>query len=88
MMFAAVYYVFDKIMKAVSFYPQFQAILLASLPRVVQSLFAAAGDWCTWRLAERIYGRGSNTAWTVVCYPSIAHPTTLHYSETDGLSST
>lgn len=42
-------------------------MILVYLPRVVQGVFAAVGDFYTWKLAERIYGRGSYTAWTAVC---------------------
>lgn len=40
-------------------------VLLAA-PKVVQAVFAAAGDWFTWRLAVRVYGQDSNTAWSAV----------------------
>lgn len=58
-------------MSAVQLFPQFQAMMLKALPKVVQGLFAASGDFYTWRLAEKIYGEGSNTAWVAVCLSEI-----------------
>lgn len=49
-----------------SMYPQFKAIILAYLPKVFQGLVAAVGDYYTWQLAEKVYGQGSNAAFTTV----------------------
>lgn len=65
-LFGAFYLVAQRVMASVSYFPQFQALVLPDLPRVVQSLFAAAGDFYTWRLAEKVYGQGSNAAWAAV----------------------
>jgi phosphatidylinositol glycan class B len=65
--FAALYYAVDHIMRYLSMYPQFRALILLYLPKVAQGLVAAAGDYYTWKLAEKIYGRGSNASWTAVC---------------------
>lgn len=35
-------------------------------PKVTQAVFAALGDFYTWKLAEKIYGHGSNEAWAAV----------------------
>jgi len=56
-------------MKYLEFFPQFRAMILSVLPNVVQSLFAAAGDYYTWRLAKKIYGTESNASWAAVCNP-------------------
>ncbi|KAL3428269.1 alg9-like mannosyltransferase [Phlyctema vagabunda] len=64
--FAAFYYGCTKVMRALSFFPQFQAILLAVLPNSLQSLIAGLGDYYTWRLAEKLYGTGSDAAWTAL----------------------
>jgi phosphatidylinositol glycan class B len=53
-------------MKALSMYPQFRAMILVVLPRILQGGIAAFGDYYTWKLAENIYGQGSKTAWTAV----------------------
>jgi hypothetical protein len=33
----------------------------------LQGIFAATGDYFTWKLAERIYGPDRSFAWTSVC---------------------
>ena len=53
-------------MELLGFFPQFRAMLLACLPNVAQALFAAFGDYYTWKMSEKMYGLGSNTAWTAV----------------------
>lgn len=53
-------------MKFLQFFPQFRAMIMIVLPNVIQALIAAIGDYYTWRLAERVYGRGSNVAWVAV----------------------
>ena len=35
-------------------------------PKVTQAIFAALGDFYTWKLGERVYGAGSNEAWAAV----------------------
>ncbi|KAF2200450.1 hypothetical protein GQ43DRAFT_73199 [Delitschia confertaspora ATCC 74209] len=39
-----------------------RAELLIAAPKVIQALFAALLDCYTWKLTERVYGRGSRTA--------------------------
>lgn len=67
-MFAGFYIVAERIMDVIQLFPQFKAIILAWLPRVVMGVFAAVGDLYTWKMAEKIYGKGSNTAWVAVSY--------------------
>jgi phosphatidylinositol glycan class B len=55
-------------MSLVSIFPQFQAMILVLLPKAIQGTFAAFGDYYTWKLAERIYGTGSNAAWTAASF--------------------
>ena len=55
-------------MGVMSMYPQFKAIILVYLPKVFQGLVAAVGDYYTWQLAEKVYGQGSNAAFTTVCF--------------------
>lgn len=64
--FGALYLALDKPMEWLEFFPQFRGLILAAMPCVMQSICAALGDFYTWRLAERIYGRGSNTAWAAL----------------------
>lgn len=47
--------------------PHNHAELLLAAPKVTQAVMAAFGDFYTWRLGERMYGRGSNEAWAAVC---------------------
>ena len=65
-LFAAVYFIVDKPMEYLGFFPQFRALILSVLPNAVQAIFAGLSDYYTWQLAEKIYGVGSNTAWVAV----------------------
>ena len=47
--------------------PHNHAELLLAAPKVTQAVIAALADYYTWRLGERMYGRGSNEAWAAVC---------------------
>ncbi|TVY56336.1 GPI mannosyltransferase, partial [Lachnellula suecica] len=62
-LFSAAYYSVNSVMEFVSCNPKFRAIILAALPNIVQAYFAALGDYYTWQLSEKIYGRGSNSSW-------------------------
>jgi phosphatidylinositol glycan class B len=53
-------------MELLGFFPQFRALILSVLPNLVQAYFAATADYYTWQLSERLYGTGSNAAWSVV----------------------
>ncbi|KAI1393757.1 glycosyltransferase family 22 protein [Hypoxylon trugodes] len=46
--------------------PQVMAKLLLVAPKVLQTGFATLSDWYSWRLAEKLYGRGSAAAWSVL----------------------
>ncbi|RDW68421.1 hypothetical protein BP5796_09078 [Coleophoma crateriformis] len=63
-LFAVVYYVSNSALEYLSIFPQARAMIMTVMPRILQSLIAAAGDYFTWQLAEKIYGRGSDIAWT------------------------
>jgi phosphatidylinositol glycan class B len=65
-LFAFFYYVADKPMEYLGFFPQFRAMILAVLPNIVQSVIAALGDFYTWKLAQKMYGVGSNAALATV----------------------
>jgi phosphatidylinositol glycan class B len=66
-LFATIYYVLDKPMVFLSFFPQFRGMLFSVLPNIVQGIFAAIGDYYMYQFSERLYGIGSNNAWAVVC---------------------
>lgn len=36
-------------------------------PKIVQGIFAATMDFYTWKLAQKVYGTGSDAAMAVVC---------------------
>ncbi|TGO52401.1 hypothetical protein BCON_0142g00280, partial [Botryotinia convoluta] len=65
-LFAAAYYLTDKPMEFVNFFPQFRAEVLAVLPNIIQAIFAAACDYYTWKMAEKIYGLGSRTGYVTL----------------------
>lgn len=64
-------------MELVSYFPQFRATVLAVLPNIVQAYFAAVGDYYTWQLSEKIYGRGSNANWASVSSGFVPQGTSL-----------
>ncbi|KFY70382.1 hypothetical protein V499_09211, partial [Pseudogymnoascus sp. VKM F-103] len=70
--FALLYFVADRAMGVMSMYPQFKAIILAYLPKVFQGLVAAVGDYYTWQLAEKVYGQGSNAAFTTLLITALS----------------
>lgn len=39
---------------------------LVAVPRVMQVGFAALADWYTWKLSEKLYGKGTPTSWAAV----------------------
>ncbi|KAH8820062.1 Alg9-like mannosyltransferase family-domain-containing protein [Xylogone sp. PMI_703] len=65
-LFAAFYFVGNRVMTFLSMYPQFRAIILSVLPHVIQSVIATVGDFCTWKLAQKMYGRDSNATWAAL----------------------
>ncbi|TGO59229.1 hypothetical protein BELL_1256g00020 [Botrytis elliptica] len=65
-LFAAAYYLIDKPMELVNFFPQFRAEVLAVLPNIIQAIFAAACDYYTWKMAEKMYGLGSRTGYVTL----------------------
>ncbi|KAM0157005.1 hypothetical protein ACHAQE_006169 [Botrytis cinerea] len=65
-LFAAAYYLIDKPMEFVNFFPQFRAEVLAVLPNIIQAIFAAGCDYYTWKMAEKMYGLGSRTGYVTL----------------------
>ena len=65
--FAAVYQCASCLAWVLRLSSTYRADLLVAAPKVVQAVFAAVGDYYTWKLGERIYGNGSNEAWVAVC---------------------
>lgn len=66
--FGLAYKVAYTLMTWMQLFTPFKAVILVALPGVVQSVFAALGDFYTWRLATQIYGVNSNVPWAAVCF--------------------
>ncbi len=64
--FATVYWTSDVIATALQLSPSIRAELLLAAPKTLQAIFAAIGDYYTWKLAERIHGHGSSQAWAAL----------------------
>ncbi|KAK7743756.1 glycosylphosphatidylinositol anchor biosynthesis [Diatrype stigma] len=61
--FALGYYIVDNAIESPT---KVKAKWLIAAPEVMQTGFAALGDWYTWRLGERLYGQNSTVAWSVL----------------------
>ncbi len=66
LIFAGVYYIASTLSQILQLSPAYRADLLIAAPKVLQAVFAAFGDHYTWKLAEKVYGHGSNEAWAAV----------------------
>jgi hypothetical protein len=73
-LFAAVYQLAARISTFCGASLSSRADLLLAAPKVAQALSAALLDGYTWKLAEKVYGRGSRTAWTAVRDPTSISP--------------
>ncbi|OJD13221.1 hypothetical protein AJ78_06295 [Emergomyces pasteurianus Ep9510] len=62
-LFAAVYYISNLISEYLSIPPLYHANILLAAPKLTQALFAAVGDFYTWKLAGKVYGNYSYEAW-------------------------
>jgi phosphatidylinositol glycan class B len=65
-LFAAVYRVAAHLADLCGLSLPAKAELLLAAPKVIQAVFAALLDCYTWKLAKKVYGRGSRTALTTV----------------------
>ncbi|ROV98400.1 hypothetical protein VMCG_07092 [Cytospora schulzeri] len=66
-LFAVAYAVADKFMAVLPCLPSFRASVLAVLPKLVQAGLAVLADLYTWKLAEKVFGQGSRSAWSALC---------------------
>ncbi|KAI4157907.1 MAG: hypothetical protein LQ342_007912 [Letrouitia transgressa] len=64
--FALVYWLSSCLSNLLQLSPHIRAELLLAAPKATQAVFAAIGDYYTWKLGERVYGGGSNEAWATV----------------------
>ncbi|KAI4120782.1 MAG: hypothetical protein LQ341_007499, partial [Variospora aurantia] len=65
-LFAAVYCLCVGFGKLYQLSPMAHGELFLAAPKVTQAIIAALGDYYTWKLGERVYGRGSNEAWAAL----------------------
>lgn len=65
--FAAVYKAVDLLASTLRLTAATRAELLIAGPKITQAVIAAIGDFYTWKLATRVYGKNSRGAWTTVC---------------------
>jgi len=77
--FALAYRAVEGVMSALSLFPPFKALMLVALPGALQSVFAALGDFFTWKLAMDIYGRESNAPWAAVSWLPLSRIIQLAY---------
>ncbi|KAJ6138150.1 GPI mannosyltransferase [Penicillium samsonianum] len=64
--FAALYKAADFLASALSVSPATRAELLIAAPKTAQAVVAAIGDFYTWKLAVRVYGKDSRGSWTTL----------------------
>ncbi|KAL8725114.1 MAG: hypothetical protein Q9166_007556 [cf. Caloplaca sp. 2 TL-2023] len=65
-LFAGVYWLSAELSKSLRLNSDNHAELLLAAPKVTQAVIAALGDYYTWKLGERIYGRASKEAWAAL----------------------
>lgn len=73
LIFATAYFAADKLMKYAACSPSFRAMVLTMIPSLIQGYIAAIGEFYTWQLSKKIYGRKSNVAW-VTLFLSVLSP--------------
>ncbi|TLD05130.1 uncharacterized protein PgNI_09839 [Pyricularia grisea] len=61
-LFGGVYIVLHNILKLLQASPEISAALLVAAPKATQAVFAALGDYYTWKLALQIYGKSGGIA--------------------------
>ncbi|KAL9949414.1 glycosylphosphatidylinositol anchor biosynthesis [Verticillium nonalfalfae] len=72
-LFAAVYWLADQGARLLPVWLDARPILLAAAPKAAQAAFAAAGDWCTWQLAVRLFGPDTSASWFAL-FMSMCNP--------------
>ncbi|KAJ5772690.1 hypothetical protein N7520_003219 [Penicillium odoratum] len=66
LLFAATYKMTDFFSSVICIPSTIRAELLIASPKTTQAVLSAIGDFYTWRLASRIYGEGSHSAWATL----------------------
>jgi GPI mannosyltransferase 3 len=80
-LFAGVYKSSSLLCDVLKLSPWASAEVLLAAPKVTQAIIAAIGDYYTFKLAERIYGKGSNVSYTAV--RSCAYVFANQYADSD-----
>ncbi|KAL8945722.1 MAG: hypothetical protein Q9222_007778 [Ikaeria aurantiellina] len=65
-LFAGVYWLSAELSTLLRLTPEYHAELLLAAPKVTQAVIAALGDYYTWKLGERVYGKSSKEAWAAL----------------------
>ena len=65
-LFATVYWLSAAVAQLLHLSAHNRAELLIAAPKVFQAIFAATGDYYTWRLGQKVYGHDSNESWATV----------------------
>lgn len=65
-LFSLGYFIIANYMRSMPFDDSYTALALVIVPKIMQAGIAALSDWYAWRLGEKLYGRNSVTAWSVV----------------------
>ena len=74
-LFAGAYTIAARLAALLHFDAARRAELLVATPKLIQASSAAACDYYTWKLGERVYGHGRPSAWMCVRGPLAAsHP--------------
>jgi phosphatidylinositol glycan class B len=73
-LFSAAYLVADAISKVLPFANSIRVPVILAAPRALQAVFAALGDWYTWRLAGDIYPSNGNASLFAVSVPLPSSP--------------
>jgi phosphatidylinositol glycan class B len=64
--FALGYTIVANYLSTIALPGHYRAYALLAAPKIIQAGFAALADWYAWRLAEKLFGRNTATAWSVV----------------------
>ncbi|KAI9739610.1 MAG: hypothetical protein M1834_006328 [Cirrosporium novae-zelandiae] len=71
-LFAGVYAICDMLAKLLNVGPSIRADMLLSAPKVLQGVFAALGDFYTWKLSVTVYGLGSTESWAALALTALS----------------
>lgn len=64
--FALGYTIVANYLSTIALPAHYRAYALLAAPKVIQAGIGALSDWYAWRLSERLFGRNTAAAWSVV----------------------